>query len=395
MLRKPAMERVDGLPGVRADHAGSVGEAPCLRVAHHHVDEVHAPVEEVVLLPLQLEPQRAVHVLRVELLELLPALLVVQVQVAEHAGVAPDLERLVDDVVEPRPEHLRPLGAGGRRPLQGDAHDAWLDACGDAARGGARPEVGVERRLVLPRDLDALLHDFGQGGDRLQVPLLQLHRQVAADEVVLRPRHRLGRRRRAPRDGGLATLHGVRVVSHRRQLPLQLLAGSIEVVFGRPWLLGSRSRHRRHLAEHLRLGEIEGCAERRLGLEHWVVRDAWDDELWVVLAVLEALRLHAHFSWGHARGRRCLHGRRQRAVDGQRLRRRPPPGRGQLAQLRSLALARVALLVVVHHVAVLCDGHGVVLREVPLHFRLPLKVRQRPVAPVVMDNLDHLASHKW
>mmetsp|Transcript_35478 Transcript_35478/g.93631 ORF Transcript_35478/g.93631 Transcript_35478/m.93631 type:complete len:582 (+) Transcript_35478:2675-4420(+) len=62
MLRVPAVEGVNRLARIRAHDAPSIGEAPRVRVAHHDIDEVHSHVEQVLLAPLKLVPEGALHI---------------------------------------------------------------------------------------------------------------------------------------------------------------------------------------------------------------------------------------------------------------------------------------------------------------------------------------------
>mmetsp|Transcript_137328 Transcript_137328/g.383101 ORF Transcript_137328/g.383101 Transcript_137328/m.383101 type:complete len:228 (+) Transcript_137328:3110-3793(+) len=148
-LRVPTVEGIHSLPGVGADDAVRVREAPGVRVTHHNVDEVHAQVEVVLLPPLQLEPQGPVHGVAVQLLELLAPLLVVQVGVAEDAGVAARFEGFVHNVVEAWPEHLRPPRACVQGAMQCHAHVCRLDAPGQAHRRGAYPQIRLVGRPLL------------------------------------------------------------------------------------------------------------------------------------------------------------------------------------------------------------------------------------------------------
>mmetsp|Transcript_24996 Transcript_24996/g.75082 ORF Transcript_24996/g.75082 Transcript_24996/m.75082 type:complete len:1073 (+) Transcript_24996:389-3607(+) len=71
-LRVPAMERINGLAWVGTHHVQRVREAPRVRMVHHDIDEIHAGVIHAVLSPLKLEPQHAIGVPGVHLLEVLP-----------------------------------------------------------------------------------------------------------------------------------------------------------------------------------------------------------------------------------------------------------------------------------------------------------------------------------
>mmetsp|Transcript_61346 Transcript_61346/g.161214 ORF Transcript_61346/g.161214 Transcript_61346/m.161214 type:complete len:491 (-) Transcript_61346:158-1630(-) len=219
-LGVPAVEGVDRLAGVGADDAVGVREAPSVGMAHHHVHKVHAHVEEVLLPPLELEPEGAVHVHGVHLLELLPGVLVVDVELAEEGRIAADLERLVHDVVEAGAEHLRPLGAAAGRALQRHPHVGRLDVRSEAASRGAHAQVCLVGRSLRPGHADLLPHELGERGDRLEVLVLQVHRDVAADkrlarlahEVSLRARHLVRRRRRGSRVRHLAARRRVGVL---------------------------------------------------------------------------------------------------------------------------------------------------------------------------------------
>mmetsp|Transcript_104074 Transcript_104074/g.301082 ORF Transcript_104074/g.301082 Transcript_104074/m.301082 type:complete len:276 (+) Transcript_104074:202-1029(+) len=275
MLRKPAVEGVDRLACVGADDAVRVGVAPRIRMTHHHVEVVHTHVEEVPSSPLQLGPECALHIQGIQLLELLPHLLVLAVEIAEEASVATHLERLVDDVVEARPEELCPFGTVAGRAVQRDLHVSRLDVPRNAV--GRRPDAevcGVWRRL-LEGQAHLSAHKVRDVHGVAEGVALVVVRQMRPDEVPLRTRHRVRRRCGGPGVRQLATfkLRKVRILD-LLQLPLQLLPRSLDVVPRRRRLLRGRVRDHGHLSKEPRPGHVVGGVDRRLRLQRRVLREA-------------------------------------------------------------------------------------------------------------------------
>mmetsp|Transcript_15694 Transcript_15694/g.49651 ORF Transcript_15694/g.49651 Transcript_15694/m.49651 type:complete len:335 (+) Transcript_15694:2788-3792(+) len=267
-LRVPAVEGVQGLTRAGTDDAVGVWEAPSLRVTDHNVDKVHAQVEEVLLAPLQLRPEGALDVTCMQLLELLSGRLVVDVGGAEDAGIATDLEGLVDGVVETRPEHLCPASARSPRALQ-CAHERRLNARGHADSRGAGSEVQLLGLPLLSGHAHGLLREAREGRDVAERPgpwlAGRLRRLLPPHEVHLGPSHGARGGRGGPGIRDLAARQGHRVQACR-QLPLCLLPGGHDVVLRRRRLLGRRLGHGWHLPQHPALRELKGRGQGRPAL---------------------------------------------------------------------------------------------------------------------------------
>mmetsp|Transcript_100655 Transcript_100655/g.307605 ORF Transcript_100655/g.307605 Transcript_100655/m.307605 type:complete len:732 (+) Transcript_100655:2994-5189(+) len=386
VLGVPAVERIDGFVALRAHDAVGVREAPRVWVAHHDVDVVHSHVKQVVSPPLQLVPKGAPDVERVHFLELLPRLLVPDVQVAEEASVAADLERLVRHVLEARPEHLGPLRPVARRPAQRDLHVGGLDASCDSARRRPDAQIHLVGHLFFEGQPGLLLHEVADVHGLPEVLGREAVGHGAAYEVALGAGLRVVAGRGAARHRQLAALElGQILAVDLLELALQLHPRGVDVVAGRRRLLWGRLGQGRHLAEQLGPRHLVRCVDGRLRLERRVGGQARVHELRVLqLHLLPLLGVRLAF----ARDRRDRLG--QRARLGWSGRRRGA-GEGVVERLGHELLR----LVVPGQLVVFSHSDGIVPREVTFVVLVVEGVAQRPLAAVVVDDLHDLPDRKW
>mmetsp|Transcript_12532 Transcript_12532/g.29910 ORF Transcript_12532/g.29910 Transcript_12532/m.29910 type:complete len:448 (+) Transcript_12532:4216-5559(+) len=388
MLSIPAMERVHRLARICGHNPADIGEAPSIWVGHHHVGEVHAHVKEVRLFALELEPNHAVYIFHVKLLELLLRFLVAEVELAEDATVATHLKGLVDHVVEARSEHLLPFGTGLVCALQGEAHNPRIDTSSHTERGVPGPEICLVRLLLqLPGHARVGIYDIHELRHSAQVLLPHvMQRGPLSHKVPLRSRGGHGGRSGAAAIGDHSTLN-VHDVLLGLELSLYLPARSHDVVFRWRRLLWSWIWHGRHFPKHPRLRNLESRHLRRPGFDRRILGNAWVDQLGKLRLLLRILALFGfvlHFvivDLGLLLYQRC---RKGTGWDGSRSRR---PG-----FFFHLIIAMMLLLVleVPHHFLVLSHGDRVILRKVAKGFRNSLEMAKCPLRAIIVDDLHDL-----
>mmetsp|Transcript_30389 Transcript_30389/g.48691 ORF Transcript_30389/g.48691 Transcript_30389/m.48691 type:complete len:322 (+) Transcript_30389:4237-5202(+) len=275
MLRIPTMKGIDWFTWIGRHLSGKVWKSPSIWVAHHNVHEVHAHVEQVILLAPQLKPNRAVHILHMESLKLLPGLLVSKIKVAQNTRIASDLEGLVDNIIEAWPKHLLPLGPSVSSLLQCEAHMAGLNARSHTEICGASPKVSLVRHLLLPTDTDILADEVHQRLNLSKILVVQATCcLVLPDKVPLRPSSCIRRRRRAPRvcDHATCNVHLVGI-----EFSLNLQTSLHDIIFWRGWLLWRKVWHRGHFSQQPGLGNLISSLQGWLRLNGRVLRDAGID----------------------------------------------------------------------------------------------------------------------
>mmetsp|Transcript_33036 Transcript_33036/g.77243 ORF Transcript_33036/g.77243 Transcript_33036/m.77243 type:complete len:242 (-) Transcript_33036:584-1309(-) len=241
------MEGVVWLPRVRADHMRGIWEAPRVGMAHHDVDKVHAHVEQVLLLALELEPQSTVDVPNMQLLEQLSRASIIEVGVAKNACIAAHLEGLVDNVIETWAEKLKPSCSRAQRVVQGHTHVRRLDSLCNPIGSMPRPEIRCVWRLLLPLLPCSLLQNVIQWGQLFEELALHVQTNVSPDKVTLWSSHgvRPWCRRSGIRDVATWNTPDIEPVCG---LPLLLEQSSRQIILRGTRLLRSRPWNRWHVS---------------------------------------------------------------------------------------------------------------------------------------------------